>query len=357
MFSLFLSLLALVSTHAAYEESFISAPATQGGLFAANHSSTLVWIPDTETIISCWYAGEREGSKDVSIVCSDRDSRTANFSPPRIVVASGEKAEGAWLSNKTLGNPVLFLDREKVLWLFYTSVSIGGWAGGRVDYKISRDFGRSWTNSKRLVSSLGNLTRGKPLSLADGTFMLPLYHEFLSKSGYSCIVDAHNGEVNDLTCSDIPGQDHLQPSLVAFGSGIFAYLRSSDGSGMKMSRFNLSAGREAEWANPTHLDLPNPDSSVAAETSSAGDILLVFNDSPGQRVPLTLARSKDGIHFDRIWEFEKAVHLPDGNIADAEYSYPTLLRTPDGVYHLSYTYDHRHAIKYIRFDDAWLSAH
>jgi len=37
-----------------------------------------------------------------------------------------------------------------------------------------------------------------------------------------------------------------------------------------------------------------------------------------------------------------------------EFSYPTLVRSMDGMYHLTYTYD-RKRIKHIIFDDTWLN--
>ena len=43
----------------------------------------------------------------------------------------------------------------------------------------------------------------------------------------------------------------------------------------------------------------------------------------------------------------------DNSTSVGEYSYPSLTQTDDGLVHVAFTVD-RIAIKYVRFDEAWV---
>jgi predicted neuraminidase len=82
--------------------------------------------------------------------------------------------------------------------------------------------------------------------------------------------------------------------------------------------------------------------------TATGRFLLAFNDSEQGRQTLGLAVSADGIAWRRI------VTLEDGTETD-EYSYPYLIRTTGGEYHLVYTWKRRR-LAHLRFNEAWLEA-
>jgi predicted neuraminidase len=323
------------SAHGLYQESWIS-PA---GLFTANHAAAIVELPN-QKLMACWYAGSREGGGDVQIYCAKKDVLSASWDVPTVVVPANDKTKGSWMKNKTVGNPTLFLDPEGILWMFYTSVQIGGWAGGKVDYKISKDLGQSWTQPQRLVDSFGNLTRTKPLLVSKNPvrFMLPLYHEFLSKQGYTCTLEVKLGTLQNSECHDIPGQNHIQPSLVNFNGKIFAYLRNNEKSSVLVSELNPQT---QEWGELQKTNLPNPDSSVDAITADK-QVLIVYNDHTFERSPLSLASSEDGINFKKIHDFE--VYVPN-----KEFSYPAFIQLQDGSFQLAYSFDKRNAIKSVHF--------
>ena len=324
-----------------YNQSWISA----AGLFPANHGSTIVELPNNQ-LMSCWYAGSREGDDDVQIYCSQKNlNNQSSWSAPQVVVNRHDRANYSWFVNKTVGNPSLFLDPENVLWLFYTSVQIGGWSGGKVDYKISKDFGKTWSHSERLISDFGNLTRTKPLLLGTSPvrFMLPLYHEFISKNGYTCIIEARQGEIQDQTCSEIPGKNHLQPALVKLDNRIFAYLRDSTKNHVLVSEYDETNN---EWSRPIATNLSNPDSSIDVVDFNH-QILIAYNSRSDERSPLSLAASTDGIVFHHLWDFEPYS-------VNKEYSYPAIIQTSNGGFQVSYSFEKRNAIKNVEFNKEWL---
>jgi alpha-L-rhamnosidase len=72
---------------------------------------------------------------------------------------------------------------------------------------------------------------------------------------------------------------------------------------------------------------------------------MVYNDNPiepdkqkGVRTPLSVSRSKDGIHW------QKWMTLEDSPIS--QYSYPSIIQGQNGKIHIVYTW-RRQRIKYI----------
>lgn len=327
-----------------YKESFVAAP----GLFPANHGATIAELPSGD-LIDCWYAGSAEKAKDVQIYCSTWNLEESKWSAPTVAVSAKEKA-GAFphLKNVTLGNPALFVDREKTLWLFYSAVSIfKGWSGSHVDYKISKDSGKTWSKPHNLKFFFGNLTRNKPIQLDEGRFMVPLYRELIGRQGYTCTLTTHDGQLDDRQCHKIFGKDHIQPTLVLKDpTHLFAYLRINHERNVQVAEFDFNRNR---WGTAGPTNLPNSDSAVDSILAEDGSILLAYNDSLTRRDPLSLAFSLDGKNFTKIWDFEKVVGV--------QCSYPAMIRTHDGMYHVTYTYDFRSSIKHVYFNEEWLRSH
>ena len=93
--------------------------------------------------------------------------------------------------------------------------------------------------------------------------------------------------------------------------------------------------------------LSNPDAAIACIRMEDGALLLAFNNSETERHDLSLATSSDeGETWRIIHQVEK-----DGS---RESSYPHLIRTSNGDFHLLYTWA-RTDIKHVRFNRAWLA--
>lgn len=106
----------------------------------ATHAASLVELSDGR-IRAFWFAGSREGAEDVEI-------RSAVFDPAKNLwgaeqsIANREDTQRSLLRYvKKLGNPVAQRAPDGTLWLFYVTVSLGGWAGSSITAITSNDDG------------------------------------------------------------------------------------------------------------------------------------------------------------------------------------------------------------------------
>ena len=93
--------------------------------------------------------------------------------------------------------------------------------------------------------------------------------------------------------------------------------------------------------------LPSNNSGIQACQLASGSLAMVFNNVLGThaRSPLTVALSVDD---GASWECARDVETGGG-----EMSYPSIVQTPDGTIHLSYTY-RRDTIKYTVLTEGWV---
>ena len=107
------------------------------------------------------------------------------------------------------------------------------------------------------------------------------------------------------------------------------------------------------WSSPRALDLHDPGAPIAAVHLDSGELLIAFNNAQHERTDLTLAV------FDDETSVTKIVQVIDGDGrpgSASDVSYPCLIRTIDGDFHLFYTADEQR-IKHVHFNKAWLEQH
>ncbi len=333
------------------ETSFISPK----GSFPQLHSASLTEIPSSKQLMGCWYAGSREMGTDVQIYCSKTDLNKINWSAPKVAVASNERHTGDFLKSKSMGNPVVFHDAAtRITYLFFGTVTVGGWRGVRTFLRISNDLGQTWSASIPVEGSfggdsatlgrMGKFVRTKVVQISDSEFILPMYSEWDDKRSFTCSFKKQDGVFKEDQCAVMPGHQSLQPALVAIDQKLLAYTRSKNGS----VQYSQSDIGQQNWSALQNIPTPNPDSSVDVILGfSQKDILLVGNARAQGRNSLDLLVSKDYINFVQV------AALENSNDGAAEFSYPTLARTSDGFYHVAYTHL-RTGIKHVRFNEAWL---
>jgi len=306
------------------------------------HSATAIEITGGR-IRAFWYGGSREGAPDVAIYSAVFDPSSSSWGPQEIATTREETARDLGRYIKKLGNPVVARDARGRLWLFYVSVSLGGWSGSSVNYRLSEDEGASFGPARRIVSSpflnLGTLVRGPVVPFEDGALGLPVYHELVGKFG-ELLRLSPGGEVLDKTRLST-GRSSLQPAVVPLGPlEAVAFLRSSGFSPRRVLSVRTEDGGRT-WSDLAPTELRNPDASVAALRTRNGEVLIAFNDSEVDRGNLKLAVSRDG---GRSFSIVLTVEPPGGNAPSQELAYPWLLESSDGAIHLLYSWNRRRIV-------------
>lgn len=145
--ALFVPASEMQATEAGYETQFASSGATR-----EVHSAALIPLVDTG-MRAFWYGGKREGAKDVSIYTAELDLTTNEWRNERVLVERLDMAKQLGIYLRKIGNPVVMRDQKDQIWLFFVTVSVGGWAGSTINFITSHDEGASWSEPVRLVTS------------------------------------------------------------------------------------------------------------------------------------------------------------------------------------------------------------
>jgi predicted neuraminidase len=194
--------------------------------------------------------------------------------------------------------------------------------------------------------NFSELVKNNPVSLSDGGWAVPIYHEFVAKfPEILWIKEAAGGQLCWSKTRIFGGRSALQPALVPQNKTA-AIVLCRDSSATKRIQFSRSTDLGNNWSPPQSLALPNSDSGLDAIRLFDGRLLLAFNDSPAGRDNLSLALSDDG---GLNWSRRAILEAEPG----AEFSYPYLIQARDGRVHLVYTWK-RKSIKHAAFNLAWL---
>lgn len=319
------------------------------------HSASITEQANHE-LRAVWFQGSREGARDVAIYTSVLDRASGHWQTPTVLVDRYQTENDLGNYIKTVGNPVLFTDGRGRTWLFYVTVTFGGWSGSDINCKFSDDGGQTWSPAKRLstapIPHSGTLVKGTPFEYADGTLGLPVYRDYGKYSFPELLRLDQTGAVIGITYMSNRMRGGLQPSVVMVDDrrGV-AFLRYKGDEPRRILRTNTEDAGQT-WSSPTRTELPNPDSAVSAISLSDGHLLIVFNNSTEDRRVLSMAVSSDlGLSWRVIHNFE----VGDNTRTDGvdEYSYPHIIRTCSGEIHLVYTWQ-RKRIKHIVFNEAWV---
>ena len=330
------------------EEAFISGTVTR-----EVHSATAVELSNGDIRVF-WYGGKREGSKDTSIYSRVLGKSDNSWSDIDEIMTRQTVTRDTRRYIRKLGNPVAAVNGD-ALWLFFVSVSVGGWAGSSINLAVSDDNGTTWGPVKRLISSpfmnISTLVKNAPLMTENGDVILPVYHEFLGKFAELLRLDNSGNVLNKYRISH--GREAIQPTLLAVDSThAIAFMRNTSASQPGKLWFSRSQDDVANWTPLAALTLPNPDAAVSAvQLNTAEELLLVFNNHPSERDDISMAyRADSAAAWQLIHQFEtKADTRKEHN----PYSYPYLLQTRDGNFHLFYTWKRKH-IKHVYFNRAAL---
>ena len=334
-----------------YEENFL--PDSTGAPDV--HAASLVETRPGR-LLAVWYGGSREGARDVAIYGAAGDEASSVWKSSGTLVNRVQTSLDLGRYVKTLGNPVLARDGDGRIWLFYVSVSVGGWSGSALNYRVSNDEGRTWEGARRLVTSpflnISTLAKGPPLLFDDGSMGLPVYHEFAGKFGEFLRISP-TGRVMD-KARVTWGRSSLQPVILPTGkeTGV-AFLRYA---GDPPRRILAAETRDAgsSWGKTRKLGLPNPNAAISAIRTRDGLMIMVYNDLEKDRHDLSLAVSRDqGQTWRKVHTFEFVPEPPPGK-RRSEFSYPFMVESSSGNFHLLYTWQ-KNRVKPVVFNREWLN--
>jgi predicted neuraminidase len=318
------------------------------------HSATAAEISGGR-LRAFWYGGSREGAGDVAIYTSVYSPIDGTWGPERAVVTREAAQRHLQRYLRKLGNPVVGRDRNGRLWLFFVSVTVGGWGGSAINLTVSEDEGETWSAPRRVIATpffnISTLVKGTPLQFADGTIGLPAYHEMLGKFGELLRLDAEGHAIQKTRLSW--GRTSLQPVIVPRSeTEAVGFMRYAGAPPNRVLMIRTTDGG-ATWTPPVKTVLPNPNAAVGSVLLANGPLLLALNNAEENRENLSLASSTD---FGNTW---RIAHEFEGNSSSPqpllrEYSYPWIMQDGRGDVHLFYTWG-RTRIKHVHFNPAWLA--
>jgi predicted neuraminidase len=317
------------------------------------HAASLIVLKDG-TVRAFWFAGSREGAPDVVINTSVFDPQSSRWSAPTVEEdrVSAEKGLSRYIAK--LGNPVPARMADGRMQLFFVTVSIGGWAGSSISTMISDDEGLTWDRPARLISSLlinlSTLVKSPAMSFVDGRLGLPAYHEWIGRFGEFLRIDA--SQVIDKRRMS-SGRGAIQPVVFADGpqeaEAFFRQTRPSSQPKQIPASETKDAGQS--WTVTKDLEIPNPNSALAALTLANGASLMVLNNIEVGRYRLVMVMREPS---SPRWQVVQVLEDDESllNNQHREFSYPYLISANGEDAHLTYTWD-RKKIKHVYFPAAW----
>jgi len=361
------------------------------------HSSSLASLPSGE-LMAVWFAGSREGAADVQIRASRYDPVSADWGEELVLATRESTSEATQRHIRKLGNPVIALAPDNRLWLFYVSVSVGGWAGSAINAMYSDDLGKNWSSPRQLITTpflnISTLVRNAPVFHSDGTIGLPVYHEFLGKFAEYLYISPDGDVIDKSRISK--GKHSLQPTVVAMGEqSAVALLRYAGEEHHKVLASRTEDGGQS-WSEPYAVDPSNPNSSLAAVSTPNHGLLVALNDLEDGRFRLRLMGTDEGLDaWKPVIDLDESpdplghpfspevyreiigdkfqlssgprrqalvdeflTHLDQrvcsSHGCDFEYEYPYFIKSVDGLYHLVYSWNNTF-IKHVTFNDSWLA--
>ncbi len=344
------------------------------------HASSLVSLPNGD-LLAVWFYGSGERTADDVKLMGAR-------------LKKGEKQWSApFLMADTPGipdcNPVLFLNKEKKLFLVWIAVQANHWeqsvlrvrtsvkyqgAGApewewqdNILLKPGQEFadevagrfkelpssGAGWAGyapeyDKMIVAaatdpakrSFGWMTRIKPLLMDGGRIVLPLYSD-----GYNMSMMAISDDHGQTWRPGKPlvGRGPIQPAVVRKKNGHLVALMRDSGDEPTRVHYSESADQGETWTVSAKTDIPNT-ASVELLVLQDGKWAFAGNDIDNGRHQFSLYLSDDE---GKTWKWK--VKLEDDPPGKAGYSYPALIQTSDGLLHLSYSSHQSKDSKSIRY--------
>ena len=296
-----------------------------------------------------FYGGEGEYKGDTAVYGARRVDETGEWQEPRKIADTPNRSEG---------NAVVWQAPDGRVWLYYVTRYGATWSTSRIKVRFSDDGAASWSDSYLLSLEAGLMVRGRPIVLAEGSYLLPVYHE----TGHD--TESVGPDSTSLFFRYDPKAKtwtesariwsrigNIQPSVVELEPGkLLAYSRRGGGydgrpDGRIVRATSNDGGRT--WSRGEDSRFRNPNAAIDFVRLRNGHLVLAYNDSVDDRTPLTLAVSTDN---DKTYTKR---HLVEG---PGPYAYPTIVQTADDRIHVTFTTDDRTVVRHAVLEESWILA-
>lgn len=150
---------------------------------------------------------------------------------------------------------------------------------------------------------------------------------------------------------DVKESNYLvQPSVIRPQPGV-SFLKAFFRDRRAEHIYSANSSDEGKtWTVPAKTEFPNNNAAIQATVLANGHFALVYNPTNHDRYPIRISLSEDG---GKTWPHYRDLETGPSETDATEYSYPTILQSPDGYIHVSYTYN-RQTIKYVKFKEDWV---
>ena len=314
------------------------------------HPSSFTELENGDLYLA-YYGGEGEYAVETSVFGSRRAKGSNSWTQPEAIARN---------PFHSMGNPVLWEAPDGVVWLFFVVRPGATWSTSRIMAKISRDSARTWSDPFVVTWEAGTMVRSRPIALADGAYLLPIYHETgadteLTGADTSSLFLRFDPATKQWTESNrvYSRLGNLQPAVVQLSNAHLLALcrRGGDyepGNDGNVVRTESRDGGKT-WSAGTETEFPNPNAAVELIRLRNGHLLFIYNHSANDRTPLTAAISTDGGRT-----FPHRRNLAEG---EGSFSYPTAVQTQDGLIHVTFTSDERTVIRHAIFKEEAILNH
>lgn len=353
------------------------------------HSSNIVELPNGD-LLACWFEGSGE--------------RTAN--DVMIKGARKNKGESKWSKTFIMAdtpghpdcNPVLFLNKNNKLFLFWVVVQANRWETSILKYRTSSGYqgtgAPDWdwqdiillkpgeefskTIKQRFRESntpdlawaeyapkyekmvyeaakdpkkreTGWMTRIHPLVLDSGKILLPVYSDGFN---LSMIASSEDGGETWSHSMPIVGRGNIQPAIVQKKDGTLVAFMRDNGDEPGRVMVSTSTDNGYEWSLARKTTIPNPGASIEVISLNDGNWLMVYNDIDDGRYSLAVSLSDDE---GKTWKWTRI--LDEAEKGKGSFHYPSVIQGNNGAIHVTYSYhlpDDQKTIKYVAFEKDWI---
>jgi predicted neuraminidase len=371
-----------------------------------NHSSCVVECPNGDLLV-CWYRGSGERTADDVRILGARKRRGASSWSEPFVMADTPGFPDC--------NPVMVVDPQRRLWLFWPAIIANQWHTALLMCKVSESYRKDgppvWSRetpvllkpgpeftrtvhdsverdlqrlghfpaeqrerireyletrrknaADRYFMRMGWMPRVHPLILDGRRMILPLYSDGFD---FSLMAITDDWGQNWRASGPLVGDGPVQPSLVRRRDGtICAYMRDN---GLPPKRVLYSESKDGgeTWSAAVDTDIHNSGASVEVIALRNGHWMMINNDTERGRNRLAVSVSEDE---GKRWGGPRYLERDDSGQGAASAGYPSLIQARDGSLHATYTFNPadpdvktdpqgrrlRATIRHAHFNEAWV---